>query len=118
VSFHCLLLVVSLCAVLRDRPVAALTTVHAAAASWDWTVTREGINAGGREGDLLARPFVHSNEAIAVVEVVEVAGCAAMGEKTRHSRHRLLRDTWWMWQGVPIVLHSLPQTGAPSWYRR
>ena len=71
--FHCLLAVISLCGALRDRPVLALTAAHAAVASWDWTVTREGVNAGAHEADPLARPFVHSNATMALGEVLEVS---------------------------------------------
>jgi hypothetical protein len=110
--FHCLLAVISLCGALRDRPVLALTATHAAIASWDWTVTREGVNAGAHEADPLARPFVHSNGAMIAGEALEVSLTAMIAERARKSRHRVIRDTWWVWQAVPIAAHVW---GARSW---
>jgi hypothetical protein len=98
---------------MQDKPVAIMTTIHAAAASYDWTVTREGINAGGTEDDPFARPFVHSNVAMVVGESAEIFGTAIMAQRMRHSRHRLLRDTWFLWQGIPIAAHI---EGVSSWY--
>lgn len=113
-SFHCLLVVVSLCGVLRDRPVMALAGVHAAVASWDGIETRQGLNSGWREADPLTRPFVHSNAAMAIAGLAEVAGCAIVADKMRHSRHRVFRDTWFLWQTVPTIAHI---AGGSAWVR-
>jgi hypothetical protein len=112
--FHCLLVVLSLCSALRDRPVMALAGAHAAVASWDGIETRQGLNAGWTEGDPLTRPFVHSNAAMVAAGAVEVAGFAVVADKMRHSRHRALRDTWFLWQTVPIAAHVV---SASAWIR-
>lgn len=112
--FHCLLVVLSLCSALRDRPVMALAGAHAAVASWDGIETRQGLNAGWTEGDPLTRPFVHSDAAMVAAGAVEVAGFAVIADKVRHSRHRALRDTWFLWQTVPIAAHVV---SASAWLR-
>src|SRR5712671_4859012 len=115
--FHCVL-VLSLCSMLHDKPVSAtataLTLTHAGIASWDWTVTRQGINAGAPESDPLARPFVHNNSTMVAGAVAEVVGTAWMANKMRRSRHRVLRNTWWVWQAAPIAAHAW---GVSTWYR-
>jgi hypothetical protein len=113
-AFHCLLAVLALCGVLRDRPVMALAGVNAAVASWDGIETRQGINAGWGEGDPLTRPFVHSNAAMIAAGAVEVTGCAIIADRMRHSRHRVLRETWFLWQTVPIAAHV---ASASAWVR-
>jgi len=118
VTFHCLLRVLVLCAALHDKPSVILTLAHAGATSWDWTVTRENIvRPGLGEADPLARPFVHANATTVVAAVAEVVLCAYVAHRTRGSRHRILHDTWWMWQAVPTVAHVLPQTGVIGWYQ-
>jgi len=114
VPFHCLLAVLSLCGMLRDRPVMALAGVQAAAASWDGIETRQGINAGWGEADPFTRPFVHSNASMVAAGVAEVTACAFVADKMRHSHHRVLRDTWFLWQGVPIAMHT---AGGSAWVR-
>jgi hypothetical protein len=113
-TFHCLLAVLSLCGMLRDRPVMALAGVHAAVATWDGIETRQGLNAGWTEADPLSRPFVHNSAAMVAAGVVEVTACALVAHKVRNSRHRVLRDTWFFWQTVPTVVHI---TGASAWVR-
>ena len=112
--FHCLLVVLSLCSTLRDRPVMALAGVHAAAASWDGIETRQGLSAGWGEADPLTRPFVRSNAAMVAAGAVEVTGFAIVADKMRHSRHRVLRDTWFLWQTVPIAAHVV---SASAWVK-
>ena len=92
----------------------ALAGVHAAVASWDGIETRQGLSAGWAEADPLTRPFVHSNAAMAAAGAVEVAGFAIVADKMRHSRHRALRDTWFLWQTVPIAAHVV---SASAWVR-
>jgi len=104
-TFHCLLVVLALCGALRDRPVMALAGVHAAVASWDGIETRQGLQSGWSEADPLSRPFVHSNAAMIAAGAVEVTGFAIVADKMRHSRHPVLRDTWFLWQAVPITAH-------------
>src|ERR1700685_4583063 len=113
-TFHCLLAVLSLCGMLRDRPVMALAGVHAAVASWDGIETRQGIKAEWREADPLSRPFVHTNAAMLAAGVVKVAGFAIVANKMRNSRHRVLRDTWFFWQSVPIAAHVV---SGSAWVR-
>lgn len=113
-TFHCLLAVLSLCGMLRDRPVMALAGVHAAIASWDGIETRQGIAAGWGEADPLSRPFVHTNAAMLAAGAVEVAGFAIVAHKMRSSRHRVLRDTWFIWQTVPIAAHVV---SGSAWVR-
>jgi hypothetical protein len=113
-AFHCLLAVLALCGVLRDRPVMALAGVNAAVASWDGIETRQGINAGWVEGDPLTRPFVHSNAAMVAAGAVEVTGCAIVADRMRHSRHRVFRETWFLWQTVPIAAHV---ASASAWVK-
>lgn len=103
--FHCLLAVLALCGVLRDRPVLELAGAHAAVAIWDGVETRKGINAGWGEADPISRPFVHSNAAMVAAGAVEIAGFSIVADRMRHSRHRALRDTWFLWQTVPIAAH-------------
>jgi hypothetical protein len=113
-AFHCLLVVVSLCSVLRDRPVTALAGVHAAVATWDGVETRQGLHAGWGEADPLSRPFVRNNATMIAAGLVEVAGCAVIADKMRHSHHRVLRDTWFLWQTVPVAAHVV---SGSAWVR-
>ena len=113
-TFHCLLTVLALCGALRDRPVVAMAGVQAAVASWDGIETRQGIHAGWGEADPLGRPFVHNNAVMVAAGIVEVAGCAIVAHKMRHSRHRVLRDTWFLWQSVPIAAHIV---SGSAWVR-
>ena len=113
-TFHCLLAVFALCGVLRDRPVMAIAGIQASVASWDGIETRQGIKAGWSEADPLTRPFVHSDGAMVAAGVAEVAACAIIADKMRRSRHRALRDTWFLWQTVPIVAHV---AGGLAWER-
>jgi hypothetical protein len=113
-TFHCLLAVLALCGVLRDRPVLALAGAHAAVASWDGIETRQGINAGWQEADPLGRLFVHNSAAMVGAGAVEVAGCAIIADRMRHSRYRVLRDTWFLWQTVPIAAHVV---GGSAWMK-
>jgi hypothetical protein len=113
-TFHCILVVLALCGVLRDRPVMAMAAINAAAATWDGIETREGINAGWGEADPLTRPFVHTNGAMIAAGVAEIAGGAIIAHKMRQSRHRVLRDTWFFWQTVPIAAHIV---SSAAWVR-
>jgi hypothetical protein len=113
-TFHCLLAVLSLCGMLRDRPVMALAGVEATAAAWDGIETHQGLNSGGVELDPLSRPFVHNNAAMVAAGAVEVTGFAIVANKMRHSENRALRDTWFLWQAVPIAAHI---AGASAWMR-
>ena len=101
---HCMLLLLTLCT--ASRPVRALFAVQATAGSVDWIQTRQFVDdPRWREGNPLARPFVHSDATLVPAAAAEVFGCAWIAEKMRHSRHKLLRRTWWVWQGMPVVLH-------------
>ncbi|HXC32860.1 MAG TPA: hypothetical protein VNZ56_10320 [Verrucomicrobiae bacterium] len=113
-SFHCLLAVLSLCGMLRDRPVMALAGMHAAVATWDGIETRQGLNSGWAEADPLSRPFVHDNAAMIAAGAVEVTAFAVVANNMRHSPHRALRDTWFVWQTVPIAAHVV---SAAAWVR-
>ena len=113
-TFHCLLAVLSLCGMLRDRPVMALAGVHAAVATWDGIETRQGLNSGWAEADPLSRPFVHDNAAMIAAGAAEVTAFAIVANRMRHSEHRVLRDTWFVWQTVPIAAHVV--SGA-AWVR-
>lgn len=113
-AFHCLLTVLSLCGALKDRPVMALAGVHAAVASWDGVETRQGINAGWGEANPLSRPFVGNGAAMVAAGAVEVTAFAVIAHKMRQSRHRVLRDTWFVWQAVPIAAHI---AGGAAWVR-
>jgi hypothetical protein len=113
-TFHCLLAVLSLCGMLRDRPVMALAGIHAAAASWDGIETRQGLNAGWGEADPLSQPFVHNSAAMVAAGAVEVAAGAVIAHKMRQSRYRALRDTWFLWQAVPVAAHIV---SASAWVR-
>jgi hypothetical protein len=113
-AFHCLLAVLSLCGVLRDRPVMALAGAQAAAATWDGVETRLGINAGWGEADPLSRPFVRSNATMVAAGAAEVTASAIIANRMRHSRHGILRDTWFFWQTVPIAAHV---AGGSAWIR-
>lgn len=112
--FHCLLAVLSLCGALKDRPVMMLAGVHAAVASWDGIETHQGINAGWAEADPLGRPFVHNSGAMIAAGGVEVAAFAVVAHKMRYSQHRVLRDTWFVWQAVPIAAHIV---SSSAWVR-
>jgi hypothetical protein len=113
-TFHCLLAVLSLCGMLRDRPVMALAGMDAALATWDGIETHQGLNSGWSEADPLSRPFVHNNAAMIAAGAVEVTAFAVVANKMRHSPHRALRDTWFLWQTVPIAAHVV---SASAWVR-
>jgi hypothetical protein len=98
---------------LPDKPEAVLTAIHAASASWDWTMTRRGVDAGYSEADPLARPFVHNNYTMVAAESAEIGLTAWVARRARKSHCAVVRKTWWMWQLAPSVAHSF---GIASWY--
>jgi hypothetical protein len=114
-SFHCLLLVLTLCSALHDKSVLVLSGIQAAAVSYDQVMTREGIDHGGVEINPLSRPFVHSNAAMTAGSVAEVFGTMYIAEKMRHSKHAVLRDTWFLLPLVPTAAHAW---GVSTWYKR
>lgn len=107
-TFHCLLLVVTLCQALHDRPVVALGAAQTAVVAYDITQTRLKLIANvSHESNPLAGPFVHSNAVAAAAGAGELLLSGFLAEKMRHSRHGFIRKTWWLPQAIPLLAHTV-----------
>jgi hypothetical protein len=100
---HCVLLLLTLCAAVRDKPVMALTFAHADALFADGVVTRRSVLHGGEEVDPLARAFIGARPTwgrMVPVGAGFVIGEAWLAERMKTSRHAWVRRVWWVPQAV------------------
>lgn len=102
---HCLLLSLTLCQMIHDKPVSAMMAAHSITASYDYIQTRQDLNEGRLEANPLGRPFVHSTPLLMAAGAVEVLGVSYVVEKMKHSDHAFLRKTWFIPQAVAISAH-------------
>jgi hypothetical protein len=104
--FHCLLLSLTLCQALRDRPVVILSAVQTSAIAYDYTQTRLNmLTPDGVEHDALMRPFVHNSGTLAVEGAAEILLAGYVAEKMKHSRHSVIRKVWWLPQTLNVAWH-------------
>ena len=85
-----------------DKQVRLLAEVNAGAAVLDDVSSRMVIDRGGYERNPLIRPFVHNSGTLAAESVGEVWLMAFIADRMKHSRHPLLRKTWWLPQTLNI----------------
>lgn len=101
----CILLSWTLCRALRGKPVAAFAAVQTAALIGDGITTREAVKAGGYEADPVAKAFIGKyptwGRMVPAGALQTILGMY-LGEKMRESRHRWIRDIWWIPQTVGI----------------
>jgi len=107
---ECLLLTTTLCHAFKDKPVFALTALHALTISADgWTTKQYMANhALGYEGDPVARAFVGrkpTNARMIASGTVLVLAEMYLTERMRTSRHKWARSIWWIPQTVTISIH-------------
>lgn len=109
---ECLLLSVSLCHALRDRPVVALTVTSAVAMAVDGQLTRQNARMYQREGltassetDPVTRLVIGRYptwKRMAPAGLALIVTEAVVAEKLRRS-HSWLRHVWWVPQALTIA---------------
>lgn len=89
----------------RDRKIwyALAITSHSAAALDAWSTRRALSNNDGTEGNLLLRPFAHSNMMYAATQMSPLL-MDYLGKRMMVSRHPLLRKTWWLPQTLGATM--------------
>jgi hypothetical protein len=103
---ECVLLSVSLCHAVKDKPVMALTATHAAAVFADGLTTRQSINRGHYE--IWISPLIGKYPTwgrMAPIGAAETLFGMWLAERM-HRSHNWTRHIWWMPQSVAIVVHS------------
>lgn len=103
--------------ILKAKPKAwlVLTVAGEGTSLTDAVLTKEGIQNGARELDPLARPFVKLPSPVYLsFAAAASAATSYSGLKMRNSRHRLIRDTWWLPQAAQIAANSW---GISTWVR-
>ncbi|HXP79793.1 MAG TPA: hypothetical protein VN976_07800 [Verrucomicrobiae bacterium] len=85
-----------------DKHVTLLAEINAGAAILDDVPTRMVIENGGYERNPLMRPFVHNSGTLVAETVGELWLAAFVADRMKHSRHALLRKTWWLPQALSI----------------
>jgi len=102
---HCLLLILTLCQAVRDKPVLILTSLQASAFLADGILTHKTVGAGQYESDPLTRPCVGSPatwKRMAPCGAAVVVGEMWLAEKMRRSKHGWMRKVWWLPQVATI----------------
>lgn len=110
----CLLLSLTLCATLRDKPVAALSAVHAGALFADGYTTRRAVLRGKSETDPLARALIGSRPTwgrMLPIGAAVVIGQTYLAERMKHSRNGFVRRVWWIPQAVSIEVSVVLASG-------
>ena len=105
----CLLVVVTLCQGVSDKPAMSLVVGQTAALVADGITTRQIIIQGGVEKNPVARVLIGERPTwgrMIPVGVVEVIGAFYLGQKMRHSNNRVIRRLWWVPQVLAIAGHS------------
>ena len=85
-----------------DQHVRLLAEINVGATVMDDVSSRMVIDRGGYERNPLIRPFVHNSGTLAAESVGEVWLMAFLADRMKHSRHPLLRKTWWLPQTLNI----------------
>jgi hypothetical protein len=85
-----------------DKQITLLAGINTGAAIMDDVSSRLVIERGGYERNPLIRPFVHNSGTLAAESVAEVWLMAFLADRMKHSRHSLLRKTWWLPQSLNI----------------
>jgi hypothetical protein len=85
-----------------DKQITLLAGINAGAAVMDDVSSRMVIESGGYERNPLIRPFVHNSGTLAAESVGEVWLMAFLADRMKHSRHPILRKTWWLPQTLNI----------------
>lgn len=88
------------------RPWLILTVAQHGAAVFDAYSTRRAITHGAIEKDPVMRPFAHSPEIYAAIQVAPVM-FDVLARQMQHSRNNLLRHTWWVPQSASTGLFLL-----------
>ncbi len=118
-TIHCLLLSLTLCHALHDRPVMFMMGAQSAMAFADTTNTLSFKAAVGRENaifferDPLVRPFIYHAPAAYAEDAVETFGLVYIAERMRRSRNKWARRLWWGPQAAQMALNigGLATTG-------
>lgn len=107
---ECVLLSVSLCHAVKDRPVMVLTAVHAASAIADGITTKQFERRGHYEIQS-AWIFGREPEAprLTLVLGAEVVIETIIAERL-HRNHTWIRHVWWIPQIVSIGIHTQAST--------
>lgn len=104
----CLLLLLTLCSAVHDRPVAALTVVQTSALIGDGITTAKW-HAGLTEGDPLSRIFIGTHPTMLRMipaGIGEMVITTYVAEKMHSSSHAWERKIWWVPQTLAISGHS------------
>jgi len=111
---NCFLLVVTLCAAIHDKPVAALTAAHTAAIVADGITTRQFVKRGEKENFPITDVILGQRPTwarMAPIGAVLVIGQMYLAERMRRSHNDFLRHVWWIPQVFSIQIHAISAAG-------
>lgn len=113
-SLHCILVLMSLCSTVHDRPVMLMAAGAGAAMTADYarTVTMLRSHPDLREGDPITRPFIQHPAAAIPFGIGYALAGAWIAHRMRTSRNSVVRRLWWLPQSVQIGSNV---AGALSW---
>ena len=108
-QIKCILLEVTLCHAVHDKPMLALTTVQTVVLVSDGVTTRQFVKRGYVEVDPLARILIGRKPTwgrMAPLGAVQVVASVWVAERMKTSRHIWVRRLWWMPQMIEIAANG------------
>jgi hypothetical protein len=118
---HCLLLLLTLCQGLMDRPVRNLAFVQTAFAASDTVTSRELRGPAFPETDPVMRRLFGRDPSAADFSLTfgaQTLGGMYLAEKMRQSPHRWIRKIWWVPQVVTIQANARGTASNVYWLHR
>ena len=117
----CLLLSLTLCKAIKDKPVATLGATQAIVLVADGVITRRNIKQDGIELDPVSRAFIGSQPTwarMAPVGIAQTIGGMWLGEKMKTNRHVWVRRFWWAPQTAGIASNGFGFTFSYVHWKR
>jgi hypothetical protein len=108
-QIKCLLLEVTLCHAVHDKPILALTTVQTVVLVSDGVTTRQFVKRGYVEVDPLTRILIGRKPTwgrMAPLGAVQIVASVWVAERMKTSRHIWVRRLWWMPQIIEIAANG------------
>src|SRR5690242_14867040 len=108
---ECVLLSASLCHAVKDQPIMALAAVSTIMSIVDMHNTEHASRVPApytnfNETNPVLRPLLPHPAALYAFDIGWVVTTAIIGHELRTSRHRWLRDLWWLPQMIDIADNS------------
>lgn len=112
--FSCVLVLLSLCSAVHDRPVMILAGVAGAAMTADYarSVTMLNAHPDLREANPITRPLIRHPAAAIPFGIGYALAGAWIGHRMRKSHNSVIRRLWWLPQTLQIGTNI---GGALSW---